>query len=400
MKNILLITNIYPMLDKEYKGTPVCHFFTKEWQKMGYNVKVVHFETLFPKIYYLIGNVFKKNIRARTGCVVYTKTPRKYRKYNIDNIPVLLVPIFKIIPHVAFSKSRIEKALDIVYKELEKDNFVPDFITGHFALPQLQMLYLMKQKYQNIKTCMVLHSDGSSLQKIYPDYINYMNSIDVWGFRSEAFKNKFELLYGKKENEFICYSGIPDSYIEPVERNFDNQIFHFSFVGSLFKLKRVDNTIKALNQAFDKKNFCFDIVGEGAELSNLTALVESLNLKDNVCFYGQVSRERVQEIIKESDCFIMISSHEAFGLVYVEAMAKGCITIATKGQGIDGVIIDGVNGFLCEAENIEELSNIIRKIRNMSKEDLKKISDNAVEMARNMTDYKVAEHYINSIINC
>lgn len=46
-----------------------------------------------------------------------------------------------------------------------------------------------------------------------------------------------------------------------------------------------------------------------------------------------------------SDCFIMISKNEAFGLVYLEAMSAGCITIASRGEGFDGVIIHGVNGF-------------------------------------------------------
>ena len=42
----------------------------------------------------------------------------------------------------------------------------------------------------------------------------------------------------------------------------------------------------------------------------------------------------------------MISQGEAFGLVYLEAMARGCITIASRGEGFDGIIKDGINGFL------------------------------------------------------
>ena len=36
---------------------------------------------------------------------------------------------------------------------------------------------------------------------------------------------------------------------------------------------------------------------------------------------------------------------EAYGLVYLEAMARGCITIASRDEGFDGVIKDGINGF-------------------------------------------------------
>jgi len=34
----------------------------------------------------------------------------------------------------------------------------------------------------------------------------------------------------------------------------------------------------------------------------------------------------------------MVSAPETFGLVYLEAMAKGCIVIGTKNWGIDGIV--------------------------------------------------------------
>ena len=51
----------------------------------------------------------------------------------------------------------------------------------------------------------------------------------------------------------------------------------------------------------------------------------------------------------------MISKNEAFGLVYLEAMLAGCI-VASR-NGIDGIIIDGYNGFLCDMviKGIEEV---------------------------------------------
>ena len=50
MKKILVITNIYPAPDLEKEDTPVVHFFAREWIKMGYNVRVIHYPTNFPKI--------------------------------------------------------------------------------------------------------------------------------------------------------------------------------------------------------------------------------------------------------------------------------------------------------------------------------------------------------------
>ena len=94
----------------------------------------------------------------------------------------------------------------------------------------------------------------------------------------------------------------------------------------------------------------------------------------------------------------MVSSREAFGLAYVEAMAKGCIVIGTKGQGIDGIVKNEENGFLCKARDVDELAEVINQIVNLSRVELQNISSKAVTTAANLTDRKVAEQYINSIL--
>ena len=66
-------------------------------------------------------------------------------------------------------------------------------------------------------------------------------------------------------------------------------------------------------------------------------------------------------MLKQHDVFIMISKNETFGLVYLEAMAVGCITIASRQEGFDGIIKHGYNGFLCEAGNQEELEKLIKE---------------------------------------
>ena len=397
MKNILLLTNIYPMNDKSYSGTPVCHYFTSEWVRMGYNVKVVHFESLFPRIYYGIGKLFNSYIQAKTGCVAYTNTPRKYQQYMVDDVPVIFVPMRKNIPHSSFSSKVVADALKLVRHRLELDSFVPDIITAHFLLPQLEMLYHMKNIFPNARTCMVLHSNGSAMSRIYKNYEEYMRSVDVWGFRSESFRKEFEKQYGKCRKSFICFSGIPEKYLLRVDKDFNSGIRKFVFVGSLYKLKRVEDSIKALSVAFQEKNFIFDIVGEGEEERNLRSLVKELGVENQVIFHGQVSRDSAQTIIHNADCFVMVSSREAFGLVYVEAMAKGCIVIATKGQGMDGIIKNGENGFLCESENVTKLASLIKNISEMLPEKLRSISQKAMFTASSMTDKKAAEHYINQV---
>lgn len=398
MKKLLLITNIYPTGELGYGGTQVCHYYTKEWHKMGYPIRVIHFESLFPKPYYWVGNALKSMIQAKTGNVVNTHVSSSSKEYLIDDIPVFFVPMKKYIPHCRFSNKVMTQAFENACTYLKYHNYIPDIVVGHFVLPQLQFLSMFKKQFPTMRTAMVIHSDGSNIKSIYgKDYLDYMNTVDVWGFRSTAFQQRFELLYGKQRKEFLCYSGIPEKYINTLYRNFDKPITHFVFLGSLYKLKCVEDTIRALAISFGEDKFIFDIVGSGSEEKHLKKVVSKLSLNSKVFFHGHVQRDKAQSIINAADCFIMVSEHEAFGLVYVEAMAKGCITIATRGQGIDGVIIDGYNGFLCEAHNPKALACLIDKIRKLTPHQLKHISINAVNTAQELTCRKVAENYIKAI---
>lgn len=400
MKNILLITNIYPNNDPEYGGTEVCHTFTTEWVKMGYNVMVVHFDSLFPRLYNWIGTLFNEWIQAKTGTVAYTKTPRKPTRYIVDGIPVIFVPLKKYIPHKAPSNKLVDRAFQYVLNELAKDGFIPDVVTAHFTMPQLQFLPMFKKHFPNARTCMVLHGESSTLCRYYPkNYKQLMNSVDVWGFRSLAFQKDFEKQIGSDKPMFLCHSGIPEKYIEQVDKSFENGVKRFVFVGSLFELKNVDVTLRALHKAMNGKEYTFDIVGSGAENDNLHHWVEELGLGDHIVFHGQMKRDDAQKIVKNADCFVMVSSREAFGLVYVEAMAKGCIVIGTEGQGIDGIIKHGENGFLCKARDVDGLAEVIKHIVNLSQSELQEISSKAVVTAADLTDRKVAEHYLDAIIN-
>lgn len=398
MKNILLITSIYPNNDPLYAGTKVCHTFAKEWQAMGHNVCVIHFESLFPWLFNRIGGFFTKQIQAKTGAVAYTKLPRHYSKYCVDAVPVHFVPIKKVVPHKSPSERRVMTAFNSVCAELEKEGFMPDVVTGHFVLPQLEMLYLFKQRYPNARTALVLHGNSSLIVSAYPNrYKEFMNSVDVWGFRSLAFQRNFEKRFGGDKRMFLCHSGIPEKYFEDIEKGFDNGVKRFVFVGSLYELKNVDITLRALHKSMDGKEFTFDIVGSGAEYGNLYHLVNELGLSDHVVFHGQMKRDDAQNVIKNADCFVMVSSREAFGLVYVEAMAKGCIVIGTRGQGIDGIVKHGENGFLCKARDVDALAATITRITSLPQNELKQISEKAVATAMNLTDRKVAELYLGAI---
>lgn len=386
------------MLDDGYDGTRVCHFFAKEWKKQGHDVRVVRFSSLFPRLLYWVASLFKEKIKAATGAVVYTKRLSTPLHYEIEGIPVLVMPIFKFLPHQVPNYNKLKAKIRIILDDFSQNGFCPDIVTAHFRNPQLMALSIIKDIRHDVRTCMVMHCNGSVLPKLYGNrLVSYMKNIDVWGFRSYAFRDEFQKKYGQQDNVFVCVSGIPDNYVRKSPKKI-GMVRNFVFVGSLYELKRVDDTICALAQSYSNEPFEFHIVGDGAEKSRLCQLAKDLGVADRVFFHGRKTRDEAQQYMDSADVFVMVSSHEAFGLVYVEAMAKGCITIGTIGQGIDGVIVHGKNGFLCQSCNVNALSALIDEIREMPYEKIQEVSNNAIETATQMTNEKVADLYLHNII--
>lgn len=389
---ILLLTEIYPSPTHGTKNeTVICHYFAKEWTKLGHEVKAVRFNPLLPWYYVLFGRFLHLFYKKKNWSVTFLNTYRKTESYQYEGIQVVYVPMFRKRRGQILSDKEYDRAFHIANDHLM--GFKPDIVVGHWG-SMAPFLIKYKEMFPAAKTGIVLHE-----KVVGPNYLNYINRIDAWGFRNKAIKESFEEYHRLEYKGFLCNSGIPKDYVALTPKSFFNGVKRFVFAGKLMELKRVENSIMALNSVWGAENFHFDIVGDGGCMESLKSLVGKLGIDEKVSFYGWLAREKAQEIIAASDCFIMVSDHEAFGLAYLEAMAKGCITIGTIGQGADGIIENGVNGFLCSPKNLDALISLLKNIRDMKEGELNVISERAIQTAAELTDEKVAQSYLSAIID-
>lgn len=399
MLNILLLSTIYPLHNKVNKGTPVCHYFTREWVEMGYNVRVIHIQAVYPHLFYWLAKLNAKKIAAKTGAVVYTERLGHEESYVMDNVPVKRIPVFKPIPHGKFSSRSVRIAVKSIVNDCLKDKFMPDIVIGHFPNPQIQILSLLKKVFPSTKTCIVMHGEIKIMMDVYGKKLQIlMKDIDMWGFRNKNVQDSFEMAVGKVDKSFICYSGIPSQFVTSENKHdFSTPVRNFIYVGLMIERKYPEKVIEALNEVYDKKDFHLTYIGGGQQIAVVNEKVKAYGFEEQVSILGRIPREQIIEEYDKADCMVMISKGEAYGLVYLEAMSRGCITIASRNEGFDGVIIDGENGFLCKAGDSEELASIIRRINSMTPEERQQISDNAIETAKRLTDEKAAKLYIDNV---
>lgn len=399
MKNILVLTPIYPADDLDNGSTPVVHFFTKEWVKLGYNVVVMHYAVNFPAFLYLAIKPFRGILASKQGFTIRGKKT-KYREYVLDGVTVCRISLTKWRPHTRYSKREISKALTKTLDFCTKKSFVPDIICSHWVNPSYELMHVLKAKW-NVPTCFVAHDIGKDLLTLYENESKeFISETNVFGYRSRHIKELFEKNFScYDKHSFMCFSGIPQncvSYENNNNREFE-KISNYIFVGTLVERKYPAEIIPAVKSVYGDEPFKVSYIGIGSEKNKIIRFAQNYNCIENVHLYGYMDRQKVFAELCKNDVFVMISRNETFGLVYLEAMAAGCIVIASKNEGFDGIIENGVNGFLCDAGDVAQLSNLISSIRNMEPRRLNEISKNAQGTAKRLTDENVARNYVENI---
>ena len=193
-------------------------------------------------------------------------------------------------------------------------------------------------------------------------YKKLYKNFDLIVCQSEYMKKDLFDNYNIKNNKMAVINN--PVHIEQINKKleqeekslFDNNKINLIAVGRLHKDKGFDLLLRVLKELDD--NYHLAIIGEGKEKVNLMNLAKELNISSRVDFLG--FKENPYIYMKQSDLFILSSRHEGFPNVVLEANICGTPVIAFECPGVsDEIIINGLNGFLVECKNIEEMKNKI-----------------------------------------
>lgn len=400
--NILVLTNEYP--NENYPKpdwTWVVPYFCREWIKQGHRVIVINNAGIFPKVYYYVASFAGKLIASIYDVSVNGLSETGWnREFSFDDkgVVVLNLPMKKWIPGGEYSDRVIIQQIKKILSLLKDKEFKPDVITGHWLNPQLRLVVELGRQYKSAKTTLVFHGDygKKNCKKHFAE--RYIREIDHVGCRSKQACIKIVDYLPVKNKVFLCPSGVPDEYVsKDLIIKETNSVLRILSVGRLVKYKNLDVIIDALDVITPHVEYHMEIAGEGPLKNELQKKINYVKLSEKIYLLGKLPRETIQEKMRMADVFVLISKRETFGLVYLEAMLQGCIVIASYGGGVDGIIVDGENGFLCNEGDKNNLVQIIQSIYLMSSEQKMRISINAQLTAKEYTNSKVALNYLSEI---
>lgn len=128
------------------------------------------------------------------------------------------------------------------------------------------------------------------------------------------------------------------------------------FVGRLVPVKNISAIFKAINR-IERDDFIVTIIGDGELRKELET--EAKDSKHRIIFTGNLTGIDLLSWYKIANILILPSWQEAFGAVVNEAMVAKCFPIVSERAGSKSLINNGVNGYIFNPNDDEDLVKAI-----------------------------------------
>ena len=178
----------------------------------------------------------------------------------------------------------------------------------------------------------------SAMDKVSVPMIAISNGINLDRFKPATNKKALRKKFGLPDGQLVTY------------------------VGRLDAEKHIPILIKAFADMHEELGAHLLIVGSGGELENLEYLADDFGVGEQVTFTGKVSDEDLVLLHQVGDVFAMPSPAELQSIATLEAMASGQPVVAVDKGALKELCQDGINGVLCEADNVDEIADGLRTI--------------------------------------
>lgn len=173
-------------------------------------------------------------------------------------------------------------------------------------------------------------------------------------------------------------------------------------VGTIWPRKGHHNVLETLPEIIeDHPGSTYTIVGRNADTSLCEKYFDDEKIKSSITKAGQISNEKMYELLNDSDIFILLSEtqssgdFEGFGIAVIEANHFGLPAIGSFNSGLEDSIKDGVSGILVDPKNKQQ----IRKAVNTICDNYEGFSRGARQWAEEHHWSVIIKKYINAIDN-
>jgi glycosyltransferase involved in cell wall biosynthesis len=188
------------------------------------------------------------------------------------------------------------------------------------------------------------------------------------------------LTIGYKTTDWIANLGIPNNIIFPFtyfikrvdifsEPTIKRNKFRFIFVGNLVQRKNLNFLIYTLSRV-NFINWELLVVGQGVLNEELRSLGNQL-LPGRIQWVGSLPIDEVPRIISNSDCLVLPSKFDGWGVVASEAIMVGTQVICSDSCGVAGLVQASTYGGVFQNANSLDLEKLLNRVLTKGPMDIK-----------------------------
>lgn len=139
-----------------------------------------------------------------------------------------------------------------------------------------------------------------------------------------------------------------------------------------------------------RSDVCLVMVGDGSMRDEVTQMAVRDGLQGRLILTGLVDYADMHAVYNAADIWISTSKSEVHPMVALEAVACGLPVVAWRDQALEGIIEDGVNGFVVDTEDafVNGLQRLLQDeelFRSMQSAATHKIRSYSIETAAKQT---------------
>ncbi|MDX8430509.1 MAG: glycosyltransferase family 4 protein [Candidatus Algichlamydia australiensis] len=286
------------------------------------------------------------------------------------------------------------------------------------------------EEYQpDVIECQHIWAMDHIIQKLGHRYFCTAHHSDQMGFRFDPRMRKAAISSAKKAEKIFAISDyvkqdvcnlydLEEKKVVVIENGYDQKMFQptrscrekvlselglqipdraflVSFAGKISKTKGIDVLLKANRLLSKKANIHFLICGSGDIEEVLGEECRSQFSFDHMHFIGHQTPQKLSQIHNISDCSVLPSRTEGFGIACLEAMGCGLPMVFTESGGMSDYAV----GIKVEKENPIQLAEGLLELKTIADEKKSTLSQEAYQVAKKFSWDTIANkrlfHYQN-----
>jgi glycosyltransferase involved in cell wall biosynthesis len=213
-------------------------------------------------------------------------------------------------------------------------------------------------------------------------------------------------VYGQSGREYLEYLGMHPAKIIEKRATVDSGTFmkrraafhsdcrRFVYVGRFSAEKNLPRLLEAFSKVQSQRRAELTLVGYGPDEPLLRQSVRDLGLDGSVVFAGPKTQDEVSIAMAESDCLVLPSLSETWGLVANEALCTGIPIIVSDRCGCARDLVNHETGWVFKTEAIEELTEAMLQVCSLPLSRLQEMGRAAVMLAAEYTPEACAQRLI------